>query len=169
MLAAAADVLAGVCAAVAAVIAARFHRAVADAVVSTAAALRVRNGLGEVALSGGMFLNAVLTGLCRILEGIRHPDHDQRNFVVLYAFRPRQRTNDKIAPIFFGNRRPSMMLAISWQREPASSSKAASDGGWLSAVLGRVAVPVTSAWWEAPQGISPLVSVAVSSRHVPGG
>ncbi|MGQ0631355.1 MAG: carbamoyltransferase HypF [Sporichthyaceae bacterium] len=59
--AAAADVLAGI---PASVIAARFHRAVADLVIETARGLRERTGLDEVALSGGVFLNALLTVLC---------------------------------------------------------------------------------------------------------
>jgi hydrogenase maturation protein HypF len=57
----AADALAGVDAAV---IAARFHRAVARLVVSFAVAVRELRGLREVALSGGVFLNALLTQLC---------------------------------------------------------------------------------------------------------
>jgi hydrogenase maturation protein HypF len=58
----AADVRAGVDPAI---VAARFHRAVANAVVDAAVALRGRTGISEVALSGGVFLNAVLTELCR--------------------------------------------------------------------------------------------------------
>lgn len=57
----AADVLAGV---EAAVIAVRFHLAVVDLVLDLAAAVRARTGLGTVALSGGVFLNALLTTLC---------------------------------------------------------------------------------------------------------
>jgi hydrogenase maturation protein HypF len=57
----AADVLAGV---PAGVVAARFHLAVAALVGDVAAALRDRTGLGTVALSGGVFLNALLTVLC---------------------------------------------------------------------------------------------------------
>ncbi|MEO9139373.1 MAG: carbamoyltransferase HypF, partial [Jatrophihabitans sp.] len=45
-------------------IAARFHRAVAHLVVTIAVSLRERTALDEVALSGGVFLNAVLTRLC---------------------------------------------------------------------------------------------------------
>jgi hydrogenase maturation protein HypF len=55
------DVLAGV---PAAVIAAAFHLAVTDLVVQQAQSVRVRTGLDTVALSGGVFLNAVLTELC---------------------------------------------------------------------------------------------------------
>jgi hydrogenase maturation protein HypF len=59
--AAAADVLAGVSPAL---VAARFHLAVADLVVTVAGLLRIRGGPGTVALSGGVFLNALLTQLC---------------------------------------------------------------------------------------------------------
>ncbi len=59
--AAAADVLDGV---TAGVIAARFHLAVADLVVTQAELTRERTGLETVALSGGVFLNALLTTLC---------------------------------------------------------------------------------------------------------
>lgn len=55
------DVLAGV---PAAVIAAGFHLAVADLVVEVAGSVRERTGLDTVALSGGVFLNALLTELC---------------------------------------------------------------------------------------------------------
>ncbi len=58
----AADVLAGVDRAV---IAARFHRAVAGLVTACARTLGRRAGLNTVALSGGVFLNVVLTELCR--------------------------------------------------------------------------------------------------------
>jgi hydrogenase maturation protein HypF len=58
--AAAADVAAGVAPAV---VAARFHLAVADLVVTVASLLRARGGPGTVALSGGVFLNALLTQL----------------------------------------------------------------------------------------------------------
>jgi hydrogenase maturation protein HypF len=57
----AADVLAGVDPAT---IAARFHLAVEDLVLDLATALRARTGLSTVALSGGVFLNALLTTLC---------------------------------------------------------------------------------------------------------
>jgi hydrogenase maturation protein HypF len=57
----AADVLAGTGAPL---IAARFHLAVVDLVAGLAAALRARTGLSTVALSGGVFLNVVLTSLC---------------------------------------------------------------------------------------------------------
>ncbi|HEY2296350.1 MAG TPA: carbamoyltransferase HypF [Jatrophihabitans sp.] len=60
------DVLAGI---EPAVVAARFHHAVADAVVTTAVALRARQGLTTVALSGGVFLNVLLTRLC--VHGLR--------------------------------------------------------------------------------------------------
>jgi hydrogenase maturation protein HypF len=60
--AAAADVLAGVGAPV---VAARFHHAVADAVRGCADRIRDRTGLDTVTLSGGVFLNTVLTRLCR--------------------------------------------------------------------------------------------------------
>jgi hydrogenase maturation protein HypF len=63
----AADVLAGV---PAGVVAARFHLAVAALVVDVAGAVREETGLGTVALSGGVFLNALLTVLCvERLEG----------------------------------------------------------------------------------------------------
>ncbi len=57
----AADVMQGVAPAT---IAARFHLAVADLVGSVAILLRARGGPGTVALSGGVFLNALLTELC---------------------------------------------------------------------------------------------------------
>jgi hydrogenase maturation protein HypF len=57
----AADVLAGVDAAV---VAARFHVAVTDLVLNVATALRARTGLSTVALSGGVFLNVLLSTLC---------------------------------------------------------------------------------------------------------
>jgi hydrogenase maturation protein HypF len=60
--AAAADVRAGIGADV---IAARFHRAVAAVVLACARAQRARTGIGTVALSGGVFLNVLLTELCR--------------------------------------------------------------------------------------------------------
>jgi len=44
------------------VIAARFHNAVADLIVTTCEALRERTGLAAVALSGGVFQNVLLTG-----------------------------------------------------------------------------------------------------------
>ncbi|HEX3827958.1 MAG TPA: carbamoyltransferase HypF [Sporichthyaceae bacterium] len=59
--AAAADVLDGV---PAGVVGARFHLAVADLVVRTAVELRDPDGPRTVALSGGVFLNALLTTLC---------------------------------------------------------------------------------------------------------
>lgn len=59
--AAAADVLAGV---PAMIISARFHLAVADLVVAIARRLRDETGISVVALSGGVFLNVVLTRLC---------------------------------------------------------------------------------------------------------
>jgi hydrogenase maturation protein HypF len=55
------DVLAGVDVAV---IAARFHLAVVDLVGALATTLRARTGLDTVALSGGVFLNVLLTTLC---------------------------------------------------------------------------------------------------------
>lgn len=55
------DVLAGTDAPV---IAARFHLAVAALVVDLAAVLRTRTGIGTVALSGGVFLNVLVTTLC---------------------------------------------------------------------------------------------------------
>ena len=59
--AAAADVLAGVGAPV---VAARFHLAVVALVADLAATLRTRSRLDTVALSGGVFLNVLLTSLC---------------------------------------------------------------------------------------------------------
>jgi hydrogenase maturation protein HypF len=59
--AAAADVLAGL---PPSVVAARFHLAVATLVVDVATRLRSETGLDVVALSGGVFLNVVLTSLC---------------------------------------------------------------------------------------------------------
>jgi hydrogenase maturation protein HypF len=54
----------------AAVIAARFHRAVAAAVVRIAIGLREQHAVNAVALSGGVFLNVLLTVLCvQALEG----------------------------------------------------------------------------------------------------
>jgi hydrogenase maturation protein HypF len=61
LVAAAGDVLAR---ARPATVAARFHLAVADLVVSVADRLRARGGPETVALSGGVFLNALLTELC---------------------------------------------------------------------------------------------------------
>jgi hydrogenase maturation protein HypF len=69
------DALAGV---PAAVIAARFHLAVVNLVVDVAVGLRETHGLDEVALSGGVFLNALLTTGCargladRGLRVLRH-------------------------------------------------------------------------------------------------
>jgi hydrogenase maturation protein HypF len=57
--AAAEDLLAG---AGPAVIAARFHRGVAAAIVEVCTALRETSGLGTVALSGGVFQNVLLLG-----------------------------------------------------------------------------------------------------------
>ena len=59
--AAARDVLAGVGPDV---VAARFHLAVVDLVADLAVLLRARTGLGTVAMSGGVFLNVLLTTLC---------------------------------------------------------------------------------------------------------
>jgi hydrogenase maturation protein HypF len=59
--AAVADVLDGVSASV---ISARFHHAVAAMVLDLARRHRVESGLATVALSGGVFLNALLTTLC---------------------------------------------------------------------------------------------------------
>lgn len=67
--AAATDVLAGVGAEI---VAARFHLAVADLVVTMAVRLREARGLDTVALSGGVFLNALLTTLCT--RGLRDND-----------------------------------------------------------------------------------------------
>jgi hydrogenase maturation protein HypF len=55
------DVLSGI---EPAVIAAGFHLAVAELVSELAEDLRARTGIGTVALSGGVFLNVVLTRLC---------------------------------------------------------------------------------------------------------
>jgi hydrogenase maturation protein HypF len=55
------DVLSGVDPAV---VAARFHLAVVELVAELAARQRTRTGLGTVVLSGGVFLNALLTTMC---------------------------------------------------------------------------------------------------------
>ena len=77
-----ADVLAGV---PAEVVAQRFHRAVADLVLDQARRLRDDQGLESVTLSGGVYLNAVLTELCdrsltaagfRVLRHHRVPPSD---------------------------------------------------------------------------------------------
>jgi hydrogenase maturation protein HypF len=65
MRAAAEDLLAG---AAPAVIAARFHRGVAAAVVDVCAALRDRSGRDTVALSGGVFQNLLLLG--QVVDGL---------------------------------------------------------------------------------------------------
>ena len=53
----------------AAVVAARFHRAVANLVVDLATREREQSGLGMVALGGGVFQNALLLGSSvRLLE-----------------------------------------------------------------------------------------------------
>ncbi|WP_255950503.1 carbamoyltransferase HypF [Streptomyces odontomachi] len=66
-------------------VAARFHLAVVDLVVTLAVRLRERTGLSEVALSGGVFLNVLLTTLCtdrlrdhgfRVLRHRRVPPSD---------------------------------------------------------------------------------------------
>jgi hydrogenase maturation protein HypF len=59
--AAAADVLAGV---PAPVIAVRFHRAVVSAVADVAERVRAVAGIGEVTLSGGVFVNVLLSAWC---------------------------------------------------------------------------------------------------------
>ncbi len=46
-------------------IAMRFHRAVADAVISVAMSLRTSEGIGTIGLSGGVFQNVTLTSLVR--------------------------------------------------------------------------------------------------------
>ncbi|NUS14493.1 MAG: carbamoyltransferase HypF, partial [Streptomyces sp.] len=48
----------------AAVVAARFHAAVADLVRRCCSAARERHGLDTAVLSGGVFGNALLAGLC---------------------------------------------------------------------------------------------------------
>jgi hydrogenase maturation protein HypF len=63
--AAAEDLLAGVAPAV---IAARFHRGVAAAIVEVCTALRERSGLTTVALSGGVFQNLLLLG--QVVDGL---------------------------------------------------------------------------------------------------
>jgi hydrogenase maturation protein HypF len=59
--AAAVDILANV---PASIVAARFHHTVSSMVLELARAQRSRTGLNTVALSGGVFLNALLTTLC---------------------------------------------------------------------------------------------------------
>ena len=49
----------------AAVVSARFHRAVVALVTDVARLARARHGIDEVTLSGGVFVNAVLTSWCR--------------------------------------------------------------------------------------------------------
>ncbi|HEV8276430.1 MAG TPA: carbamoyltransferase HypF [Streptosporangiaceae bacterium] len=80
--AAAEDLLAG---AGPAVIAARFHRGVAAAIVEVCTALRETSGLGTVALSGGVFQNVLLLGYVvdrleesgfRVLTHARVPPND---------------------------------------------------------------------------------------------
>jgi len=80
--AAAEDLLAG---ATPAIIAARFHRGVAAAIVEVCAALRDRSGCGTVALSGGVFQNLLLLGQVadrleesgfRVLTHARVPPND---------------------------------------------------------------------------------------------
>jgi hydrogenase maturation protein HypF len=56
-----ADVIAGV---PVEIVAARFHHAVAEVVATVADSLRSRTGVSTVALSGGVFLNVLLTTLC---------------------------------------------------------------------------------------------------------
>ena len=70
---AAADVMAGV---PAATVAARFHGAVADLVVAAALRLRAETLINTVGLSGGVFLNVLLTRAC--VRGL-----EQEGFVVL--------------------------------------------------------------------------------------
>jgi hydrogenase maturation protein HypF len=53
-----------------------FHRAVADMIGDLAAEVRARTGLGQVALSGGVFQNVLLVGLAR-------RELDRRGFEVL--------------------------------------------------------------------------------------
>jgi hydrogenase maturation protein HypF len=59
--AAAVDVLAGVSAPV---IAVRFHRAIAAAVADVAERVRAQAGINEVTLSGGVFVNVLLSRWC---------------------------------------------------------------------------------------------------------
>ena len=82
LVSAAADILAGT---PAAVVSARFHHAVAAMVLELARLQRVDTGLSTVALSGGVFLNALLTTLCeksldadgfRVLSHRRVPPSD---------------------------------------------------------------------------------------------
>lgn len=49
-----------------AVIAGRFHAATADLVVTTAIRWRAQTGINQVALSGGVFQNALLLSLCKV-------------------------------------------------------------------------------------------------------
>jgi hydrogenase maturation protein HypF len=51
------------------VVAARFHNAMADVVVDVCSRLREVHGLRVVALSGGVFQNALLLGRC--LDGLQ--------------------------------------------------------------------------------------------------
>ena len=55
-------------------IAARFHRGVADLVVTLAEGVRAEHGLSTVVLSGGVFQNALLTGMC--VAGLRALDFE---------------------------------------------------------------------------------------------
>jgi hydrogenase maturation protein HypF len=51
------------------IVAARFHNAMADVVIDVCSRLRGAHGLDVVALSGGVFQNALLLGRC--LDGLQ--------------------------------------------------------------------------------------------------
>ena len=104
-----ADVRAGVASEV---IGARFHAAVIDAVLSAAVRARTDTGLYTVALSGGVFQNALLlTGVCRALR--------QVDFAVL-----RHRV---VPPNDGGLSLGQLMVAASAARHPAIASRDEED------------------------------------------
>jgi hydrogenase maturation protein HypF len=84
----------------AAVIAARFHLAVARMVTEVAVGLRARTGIGTVALSGGVFLNAVLTMLC--LDQLRSNDFE----VLRHRLVPPSDAGISLGQVMIAARRP---------------------------------------------------------------